>query len=1067
MGLERNYTFDGWRRFSLTLFFTALGLGQIVADPVDYDIVYSRIPRQGDAITVGFPEVLHPITVRPGTDLMLLHPDGSEEVLVPGGNGGIIDPYVSYDGLWVYYSKFHDQRPEALDQQRPGDPSRAGADIYKIHVQTREVVRLTHQEWTPNTGLVDWSRNPLGADENGRYYLGYGVFNLGACPLPGGKVIFSSSRNAFLPNNDFTAPNFQLYVMDNDGTNVELIGHLNLGSALHPTVLTDGRVMFSSYEAQGARDRRLWALWAIWPDGRNWEPLMSPFSGASVFHFQTELSNRHLAVVEYYNQNNNGFGTLLAFPPAPADGTPAFGSPTANDPSNPDVRMGIWWFDESHPSHKKPRFTRYRFSPKGLYSLTGFTHGQDNAASRDLDGAYAGKVTHPSGAPGNDVLLVWSSGPANLLNRPTNRPTFDGGLYLIPNGAPLDNHRDLVLIKDDPNYNETQPRAVVTYKDIYGIDEPARLPWYRNDGGEHPELPAGTPYGLVGTSSFYNRDTTPGSGKASYDGLDPFNTPGNNAGPNWVTQGADAGFYENSDIYAVRVLAMEPSTHLGRGPGIGNSRVRGFSNHARERLRILGEVPLRKTDEKGDPLLDPAGDPDTSFLVKIPADTPFTFQTIDKEGMTLNMSQTWHHLRPGEVRTNCGGCHAHSKPAVPFGGTAASMLEYVVRDLANKTPLLKKTETGETTVVETAERFAEAEYYRDIKPILQRSCVSCHSVNGNQEASLALDDEALVNGYENTYNRLCDDPDAKYGIPPVNRYGKWFGTNASRYVRKFQSRRSLLIWKLYGRRLDGWTNADNPTESVPGDPNTLPVGADDQLADLDFTGTRCPPPGSGPPPLTDDEKMLFVRWIDLGAPIDSPDPVKSVFGWFADDLRPTLALALPRSGRTYTPLAKIRLGAFDYYSGLDANSISVVADFEINGRPPNSELASDLIQEGDHIWSLDIHPPITHLERGNLTVGVKDRRGNLTTVQRTFSLGSPYQGPEITATTGRYVDEHFEFSFLLRGDPQEVYRIETSEDLAVWEPWMMIQDFNGRQIVVDPSITTEQTRFYRAKEIED
>ena len=45
----------------------------------------------------------------PGTDLMLLHPDGSEEVLVEGGEGAVADPFVSFDGEWVYYAKFHDQ----------------------------------------------------------------------------------------------------------------------------------------------------------------------------------------------------------------------------------------------------------------------------------------------------------------------------------------------------------------------------------------------------------------------------------------------------------------------------------------------------------------------------------------------------------------------------------------------------------------------------------------------------------------------------------------------------------------------------------------------------------------------------------------------------------------------------------------------------------------------------------------------------------------------------------------------------------------------------------------------
>ena len=104
--------------------------------------------------------------------------------------------------------------------------------------------------------------------------------------------------------------------MDEDGKNIEKIGHFNIGSALHPTIFKDGRVMFSSYEAQGLRDQRIWGLWAIWPDGRKWGPLMSGFTDAAAFHFQTQLSNEHLAVVEYYNQNNNGFGTLLAFPQA-------------------------------------------------------------------------------------------------------------------------------------------------------------------------------------------------------------------------------------------------------------------------------------------------------------------------------------------------------------------------------------------------------------------------------------------------------------------------------------------------------------------------------------------------------------------------------------------------------------------------------------------------------------------------------------------------------------------------------------------------------------------------------
>jgi hypothetical protein len=959
-----------------------------------YDIIYIKAPRQGDDNRIEFPEVTHPINAPIGSELVLLRKDGSEETLVSGGQGAIADPYPSFDGKWIYYSKFHDQRIEAKDRQRPGNPSRAGADIYKLNVETRENIRLTFQEWTPNTGLLDWSGNHLSKDDSGDYYLGYGIFNLGPCPLPNGRIIFTSSRNSFLPNKAFTAPNLQLFVMDDDGKNVELIGHINLGSALHPTVLTDGRVMFSSYEAQGLRDRRIWGLWAIRPDGTQWEPLMSAFTSPSAFHFQTQLSNGDLTVVEYYNQNDNGFGTLLGFNSTPSPELPRFGDPNSSHDSNPSIQRGIWWFNDQHPSHKKPRYKSYSFSPQDLYGLTLFSHGEDNASSYDQNGNWAGKVTQPSGAPNNDVLLVWTPGPANDLNRPTNRPVYDAGIYVIAEGKPIDDPADLVLIKNDPDFNELQPKALVTYKSIYGIEEPHSIVEKENSGLTHPSLPAGTPFGLIGTSSFYRRDSSPARGRSEFDGLDPFNTSQNNASSNWSWQGADSGRYSNADIYAVRILAMEPSTHVGRGPGIGGGHFRGFYNFAQERLRVLGEIPLQKRDEQGQPILDSDGNPDTSFLAKIPADTPFTFQTLDQDGLVLNMSQTWHQVRPGEMRTDCGGCHAHSQLPLDFSLTAAARPEYNIADLALQTPLLSKDPSGGTTTKVHTDQAWDVEYYRDIKPILERSCSGCHSVDGPAEAGLVLDDHSIVDGFENTYNRLARDQKAQYGIPPVIRNKQWRQNNASRYIRKFQSRRSLLVWKLFGRRLDGWENGDHPTESVPGDPATLPAGVNADTADIDYTGTIMPPPNSEYPALSSDEKILFARWIDLGAPISHQDGVRAQIGWFADDLRPTLDISLPRRGVNNEALHQIRFGAFDYYTGVDGTSISITANFEINGNPAGSELRDLFHESEDHIWTLPLDSPVTQIEVGELHVSVKDTSGNITTMDRTFSISTSVQSPE-------------------------------------------------------------------------
>src|SRR4029079_13274027 len=85
---------------------------------------------------------------------------------------------------------------------------------------------------------------------------------------------------------------------------------------------------------------------------------------------------------------------------------------------------------------------------------------------------------------------------------------------------------------------------------------------------------------------------------------------------------------------------------------------------------------------------DSEATPDTSFLAKIPADVAFTFQTLDKHGMVLNMAQTWHQLRPGEIRHDCGGCHAHSQEPTLFEKTAAARPDYKIFDLTRHTPLI-------------------------------------------------------------------------------------------------------------------------------------------------------------------------------------------------------------------------------------------------------------------------------------------------------------------------------------------------------------------------------------------
>jgi hypothetical protein len=996
----------------------------VASDPsvkIDYDIVYVRMPRKGDNVGTNWTEISNPVFMDAGADLMLLHPDGSEEVLVKGGAGSVTDPMVSFDGEWVYYSYFHDLKGASIAQGGP-----AGADIYKIHVKTKKIVRLTKQEFTPNTGAANWSKD-FRTPEGGKNYLEYGVFNMGPCPLPGGKVMFTSNRNAFKPPKRLPHT-LQLFVMDDDGSNVECIGHLNLGMALHPTILMDGRVMFSSLESQGLRASILWGLWCINPDGTGWGPLASAFlpgPNPTAYHFQTQLSDGSIVAEEYYNQTSHGFGTFVKFPPSPPKGEPGFGPGYVDDPRNPPLRHG-------RLDNGSPRIRRLPFSTFGMESLTRFARsdeGQADAAIRgQRNSPRVGKVTLPSGAPDNHLLCVWSPGPVNG-GYTVHRPAADGGIYLIKDGKPIDEPAQMLLIKNAPKYNEQWPRALVPYKRIYGIDQPKPLAALRNDGTLSPHLPAGTPFGLVGTSSLYKRESypnglvKPGSVTATFAGnmdrtgyqdLDPFNTTDGTASNNWFNQGADAGRYTNDDIHAVRILAMEPTTDRNKGPHSG----RTFRSHASERLRILGEIPVRKFGEPGASatgaqLTDPDGNPDTSFLAKIPADTAFTFQTLDKHGMVLNMAQTWHQLRPGEIRNDCGGCHAHSQKPTEFKLTAAAKPDYEIFDLTNRTPLVttrskdeskRKWDAKDETGLRYDKSVKNVEFYRDVKPILDRSCGACHSKSASDPpAKLVLDDDRIVSLPDNsdvpgTYYRLAMDGAGRFGHKPVT--GAWRQPNASRYIRMFQSRRSLLVWKIFGQRLDGWSNDDFPTETEPGNARTLklkgePVPdtpANRNRADLDFTGSVMPPPDavkSGKvAPLSDEDRLTLVRWIDLGCPIDLDfDPKKpdaNGYGWMLDDQRPTLALSSPRPGPN-PPRGVIRIGMYDY-GGLDERSLEVIANFAIDGVAAGQNLASKFKSTATGVWELSLSEPI-RVSRGVIKVSVKDRQGNVTRIERTFSAG--------------------------------------------------------------------------------
>jgi hypothetical protein len=291
----------------------------------------------------------------------------------------------------------------------------------------------------------------------------------------------------------------------------------------------------------------------------------------------------------------------------------------------------------------------------------------------------------------------------------------------------------------------------------------------------------------------------------------------------------------------------------------------------------------------------------------------------------------------------------------------------------------------------------DLEFYRDIKPLLDRSCVACHSHEHEKPAGrLALDDyrpitkQGLVPWAENV--RVPE------GLP----HTYW---RIAQYSWAFQSRRSPLIWKIYGERLDGFANDDveSPELDYHDEQSVLNWCHHSKRFqyDVDFVGTPMPPPKAleaavaAPdgkmvkvPPLSDEEKLTIARWIDIGCPIDRDydreKPMERGRGWLLDEGRPTLALSLPLAGENAEPLSRILVGMHDYATGLDLDTFSVKADIAIDGTPAGDELAAKFKPVGEGIWELKLAKPIERLDRATIDVSIKDREGNITRIERKF-----------------------------------------------------------------------------------
>jgi Tol biopolymer transport system component len=250
---------------------------------------------------------------------------------------------------------------------------------------------------------------------------------------------------------------------------------------------------------------------------------------------------------------------------------------------------------------------------------------------------------------------------------------------------------------------------------------------------------------------------------------------------NWLIPGATTGVFYSLDSYR---------TSLGNADSIAPGDIKY--------VRVIeGVRPTAEGDAKR--LLGVAPvETDGSFHVRVPAETPVTFQLLDKDYVALRAQNAWTWVMGNENR-GCIGCHEDRELSPPNRLATA----------VTKPPV-------ELTLPPVRRRTVD--YRHDIAPIVRSTCATegCH-VAARAVPDLSEGSRALGGQPSPAYRTLVTAPR---------------GERDTRYVVPGAARASPLIQLLLGR---------NGTSAAPPPHDLLPH----------------------------HERILFVEWVDMGAPWDS------------------------------------------------------------------------------------------------------------------------------------------------------------------------------------------------------
>ncbi len=597
----------------------------------------------------------------PGGDLMLREkssPSAIERNItasITQGVGDASDPEVSYDGKKIVFAL---TCPTANNATLTGAPCTGRWNIWEYDMTTGGLAGGTLRRITSSTDSDD----------------------VDPAYLPGTRgFVFASNRQTttktvsggqtFFAVDEYERERvLNLHTMDKDGGNITQIS-VNQSHDRNPVVRPNGDIMFSRWEHVGMRNR--FAIFKVKPDGTDMFVLYGAQSpGNSFLHPRDMDPNgkyRGFVASSLMSLSGTQEGGALMFIDAanysenntPANKTiAATGGQKESKVDGKELNQGRGLSEFGRITSPFPLWdgtnrvlVAYRpceVTRNGNVIPCANLTTEERAMLGDETRTRAARALDPvqDNAPAAYAIYMYNPDTSTWLNVAAPPPGF---MYTDP-----------IAIQARAEPNATEPTSVDTTLAAQNLGLLEVRSVYDTDGlqrmGETvltaADLPAGCTAGIAQTAP----SAEPTETRSSVADLAKMKDPAQQA-----YHCAPARF-----VRAIRAVAPQAGM-TGMREAIGETEF--------EPQQILGYAPI---------------EPDGSFKLQVPADTPLALVVVDAKGRGLQTHLNWIQVRPGERRT-CDGCHSPRRGASLNSGTVVNTMPASV-----KTALSSAHLSGET-----------------------------------------------------------------------------------------------------------------------------------------------------------------------------------------------------------------------------------------------------------------------------------------------------------------------------------------------------------------------------------